>query len=258
MARRAAERNESATNLSFALPEDEWRRMLPYLPFGLSAPASAGPIARAQGALKHMLLVARLHPGQKVPMDDIADQLAISRTPVREALRLLEGEGLVRALPNRGFAVRVTSIEETAQLFDARSCLETFTAARAFELRDERFVRDLRAIQKTYRRILTGTMNRRFGMVVDKAFHTRISQQAGNPVLVDVQQKLFDVIIFTRALEGSSPERSKAAVAEHEDIIAALQGSKSQPFRDAVLANITNGRDAIIAFLRAMGFQPPG
>jgi DNA-binding GntR family transcriptional regulator len=156
----------------------------------------------------------------------------------------------VRALPNRGFTVRVTTVAETAHLFDARLCIERFTAEVAFERRTDAFLRELCAIQRTYRRVLKGAMNRRLGMVADKAFHVRISAQAGNPVLIDVQKKLFDTIIFTRALDGFSLARSDTAIAEHERIVAALQGSSRERVVEAVAVNVIQGRDAIIAYLQ--------
>jgi DNA-binding GntR family transcriptional regulator len=242
--------------LSLPVSSEEWERLAPYLPFGLVLSDAAGPIERAQGLLKRMLLTLRLHPGQKVPLDVIAAELSVSRTPVREAMRLLEGEGLVRALPNRGFAVQVTSIDETAHLFDARACIEATTAVAAFDRRTDAFLDDIRAIEQTYRRILTATMNRRIAMVCDKAFHLRISEQAGNPVLTDMQRKLFDAVTFTRALDGFPVERSAAAIAEHEEILEALQGSSRERVRKAALANVTRGRDSIIAYRRATSLEP--
>jgi DNA-binding GntR family transcriptional regulator len=247
--------NRPGKHLSLPLSHAELKRLAPYLPFGLVLSDAAGPIERAQGVLKHMLLTLRLHPGEKVPMDAIAAEISVSRTPVREAMRLLEGEGLVRALPNRGFAVRVTSVDETAHLFDARACIEAATAVAAFDRRNDAFLEDVRAIEQTYQRILTATMNRRMAMVCDKAFHLRISEQAGNPVLTDMQRKLFDAVTFTRALDGFPLERSRAAIAEHEEILNALQGSSRERVRKAALANVMRGRDSIIAYLRATAWE---
>jgi len=258
--RRASKRGslvrETGARLSLPVSSEEWERLAPYLPFGLVLSDAAGPIERAQGALKHMLLTLRLHPGQKVPLDAIAAEVSVSRTPVREAMRLLEGEGLVRALPNRGFAIQVTSIDEIAHLYDARACIEATTAVAAFDRRTDAFLEDIRGIEQTYRRILTATMNRRIAMVCDKAFHLRISEQAGNPVLTDMQRKLFDVVTFTRALDGFPIERSLAAITEHEEILEALQGSSRERVRKAALANVTRGRDSIIAYLRATSLEP--
>ena len=240
---------------SLPLSSQDWACVRPYLPFGLVLPETAGPIERAQGALKRMLLTLRLHPGQKVPMDDIAQDLSISRTPVREAMRLLEGEGLVRALPNRGFAVRVTSIEDTVHLFDARACIETATTVAAFDRRNDRFLEEIQAIEQTYRRVLTTTMNRRLAMVCDKAFHLRISEQACNPVLTKLQGALFDTLTFTRALDGFPPERGLAAITEHEEILVAFRGSSRERVRKAAMANVTRGRDSIVAYLRAASFE---
>lgn len=228
----------------------EKSRLDPYLPYGLSLSQNAGAIERVQGEVKRMLLGGRLHPGQKVPMDELASNLEVSRTPVREALRLLEGEGLVQALPNRGFIVRRTTVEEIEKLYEARLCIESHTIAAAFERRASDFLNDVRMLQDIYIRILKKSRNRRLGMVADKAFHLRISQQACNPILVECQSKIFDTIIFTRVLEGFSLTRSDEAVAEHEAIIAALNGTNAKKAREAVAANIMRGKDAIVAYLR--------
>jgi DNA-binding FadR family transcriptional regulator len=85
-------------------------------------------------------------------------------------------------------------------------------------------------------------MNRRLGMVADKAFHVHISNQAENPVLSEFHKKLFDAITFTRALEGFSLKRAEAAIAEHDAIVAAMHGSSQEHVVETVEANVINGR----------------
>src|SRR3546814_3247810 len=75
-----------------------------------------------------------------------------------------------------------TALFRARQQFETRLCIEAFAAGRAFERRDDAFLRELAALQEIYRRTLSGAPGRRrLGMLADKAFHVRISQQAGNP-----------------------------------------------------------------------------
>src|SRR6187402_3013580 len=117
------------------ISQADFRRLERYLPKGL-ARDTGNPLDRAAGQLTRMVLAQSLHPGQKIPMDAIATLIGASRTPVREALRLLETEGLVTSLPNRGFIVRRLDPEETEHLYQARHCIEAFVARESFRNRD--------------------------------------------------------------------------------------------------------------------------
>jgi len=238
------------------LSAQDFQRLLPYLPFGLALAADADPIARVQGEFKRMVLTQRLHPGQKVPLDTIARSLGVSRTPVREGLRLLETEGLVTALPNRGFIVRSIGADEAWQLYEARACIEAHVVAQALERSDEGFVRDVGRLNETYRRSLGDSPNRRrLGMLADKAFHLRIAGQAGNEVLVGMLANVFDRLMFTRPLEGFPAERMRDAIREHQAIVDGLRecssgGKGTSRVAAALIANIRNGGNAVVRYMR--------
>jgi len=238
------------------LSAHDFQRVLPYLPFGLALAPGADPIARVQGEFKRMVLAQRLHPGQKVPLDTIAQNLGVSRTPVREGLRLLETEGLVTALPNRGFIVRSIESDEASQLYEARACIEGHVVPRALERSDDAFVRDVGRLNDTYRRSLGDSPNRRrLGMLADKAFHLRIAGQAGNEVLLGMLANVFDRLLFTRPLEGFPAERMRDAMREHQAIVDGLRecrngGKGASRVAAALIANIRNGGDAVIRYMR--------
>src|SRR3546814_1498601 len=78
-------------------------------------------------------------------------------------------------------------------------------------------------------------------MLADKAFHVRISQQAGNPFLTALQVNVFDLIIFTRALEGFPLSRMEEAIAEHDAIVEAMGGSDAARVRRAGAAPVGKG-----------------
>jgi|SRR5665213_1442880 len=227
------------------------RLLEPFLPFGLALPPEADSIARAQGEFKRLLLAQKIHPGHKVPLDIIAGNLALSRTPVREAMRLLETEGLVRAIPNRGFVVREMDSGETAQLYEARVCIEGFLMPVAFRLRDAQLLQDVDALQSVYVAILDGSPNRRrLGMLADKAFHLRIARQTGNAFLIGLLTTIFDRLIFNRPLEGFPQERMQEAIREHASVIEALRNGTAAGARAALVTNIDNGGRSIIGYMR--------
>jgi DNA-binding GntR family transcriptional regulator len=81
--------------------------------------------------LKNMIIDRKLLPGEKIPQEKLAQDLGISRTPLISALKFLEQEKLVEAVPRRGFYVRLFSKEEMVSIFELREVLEGLAARRA-------------------------------------------------------------------------------------------------------------------------------
>jgi DNA-binding GntR family transcriptional regulator len=97
---------------------------------GLSEkPRKSVPSARERTYehLKSVILSGRFHPGERLAEEHLAEELGVSRTPVREALHKLEQEGLIEPLESRGFCIPQDSPEEVRDLFDLRTVLEGYT-----------------------------------------------------------------------------------------------------------------------------------
>lgn len=238
--------------MPFALSPEDFRRLEPYLPRGLVRGAADNLLDGAAGQLARMVLTQEINPGQKIPMDKIAEAIGASRTPVREALRLLETDGVVAQLPNRGFIVRRLDPGQTEELYGARRCLEAYLAEEAMRRSDPGFLRSLRALHGMYERVLGGPADRRrLGMLVDKAFHLRIAQQAGNGYLQGLLGNIFDRLILTRPIEDFPLGRMGEAVAEHSDLLAQLHSGTVRGSEVAMARNVQNGCAAILAHMRA-------
>ena len=229
------------TRFLLPLAPSDARRLAPYLPSGLIAADEADGPARAEAEMKRLLLAQRLQPGQKVSLDDIAANLSMSRTPVREALRRLEIQGFVVALPNRGFVIRRIDAAEMTQLFEARRCIEGFAAADTAARRSTALVDELFHLQATYEQVLTGAPDRR-----------RLVEQTGNSFLIDLLSNLFDRLIFTRPLHGFPLTRMGEAISEHKAIMTALERGSPEQARDAILRNIAAGSVSIIEHLKEL------
>ncbi len=238
--------------LVLTIPPSDFKRLEPYLPRGLVPGSADNLLDRAAGQLARMVLTQEVNPGRKIPMDEIAQAIGASRTPVREALRLLETDGLVSQLPNRGFIVRRLNPDETEELYGARRCIESHLAEEAMRKSDEAFIRSLRELHAMYERVLGGSADRRrLGMLVDKAFHLRMAEQAGNNYLRALLGNIFDRLILTRPIEGFPIDRTPIAVAEHCEILSAFESGAAREVKQSVIRNIDNGRAAIVAHLRS-------
>ncbi|HZO95665.1 MAG TPA: GntR family transcriptional regulator [Candidatus Baltobacteraceae bacterium] len=133
-------------------------------------------------ALREAILTGAYAPGERLVQDELAESLGISRIPLREALRRLEGEGLVIISPNRGAIVRPLAPKDVLDLYDVRLALESLAVRRAAEhytdLREstERMRDDARAA------IAGGALPRLFHL--DRDFHAGVAAASHNPHLI--------------------------------------------------------------------------
>lgn len=212
------------------------------------------------GVLRDAIVSTELEPGRQISENELADKLGVSRTPVREALRKLETDGLVASLPNRGFIVRRMEARDVRDLYEARECIEAFCARTAAARRTAGFLNELRALHRMYAALLAGRGDRRrLGMLVDKAFHVRIAEQAGNPHLTALLSNMFDRLILTRPMEDFPLDRMGKAVAEHAEALAHLESGTPRAFEAAVARNIHDGGAAILSHMestRSLSFSP--
>ncbi|HYF59851.1 MAG TPA: FCD domain-containing protein [Burkholderiaceae bacterium] len=129
----------------------------------------------------------------------------------------------------------------------SRRCSARVAPCAAFARKTRAFLQDLRALHRIYCEVLGGeTDRRRLGMLVDKAFHMRIAEQAGNPHLTALLGNVFDRLILTRPLEGFPVNRMRAALDEHAAILAAFEGDSARAAEEAMLANVDRGCRAIV------------
>src|SRR4051794_31694609 len=149
---------------------------------------------RAYRHTKARILDGSLPGGDLITEGQVADTLAMSRTPVREAFLRLEAEGLLRLYPQRGALVVPVSPEEVRAVMEARLVLEQFAAGKVARLEAARRGTAFDRLDAELQR------QRRLGpqpdldafLDADRAFHTIIMETAGNPILRDVHTSLRD------------------------------------------------------------------
>jgi DNA-binding GntR family transcriptional regulator len=156
---------------------------------------------------------------------DLAAQLDVSRTPVREALRRLASEGLVTFQPNRGARVAGWSDAELAEIFELRALLESYgarlAAARATDEDLDR-MRELAARMEDLVAADPGQEDFHQVALANNAFHLAVLRAAGNERLVGILTSLVHVPLVQRTFAGYSPAAIQRSLAHHRECIDAL------------------------------------
>lgn len=172
-------------------------------------------------ALKGTLASGALEVGRIYPIQTLADQLGVSRTPVREALLQMQQAGLVRILPTQGVLIVGRTIEDLRQVFQIRTWLEVPAAREAVARATPA---DVEGLQRSYERLgaLAEAGDRAAFAAEDRRFHGTLLALAGNERLATVVDQLRDFLI-SNGYASTGHDRSLRDIAiEHEPIVAAF------------------------------------
>lgn len=171
--------------------------------------------------LRKSIVRGDLAPGARIAEQEVADRLGVSRTPLREAFKLLAAQGLVDLRPNRGARVAPLDLVEIAHLFEVVGGLERQAAELAAVRIDAVRLRQLESLQTNMEQHHeTQNLHRYFD--VNQEIHNSIVAAAENPVLTATHQWLMGRVERARFMALYAPERWNESVAEHRLILAAL------------------------------------
>jgi DNA-binding GntR family transcriptional regulator len=189
-------------------------------------------------ALRDAISSGRLEDGAVLNQVHIAEQLGVSRVPVREAMRKLEAEGLIDASAHRSPTVRTLSNARVAELFELRALLEGHLVAGAAVNSDRSTTTELERINATMRK----TTGYEAWLELNHEFHTVLLAPAQRPetleVLAQVQRRAERYVkASTRELR---PARIRAVTREHAAIIKAVKAGDAEAARDAATTHIEN------------------
>lgn len=188
---------------------------------------------KAYDFIKWAILNSVYTGGQLITEGSLADEVGVSRTPVREALLRLEVEGLLTLHPKRGALVATYSGQDIEDVLDARWLVETHTARPSFERREslQPLVEEIHERMKRNRR-----EHDTAGFTAsDREFHEAIVDAAGNAVLSAVYRMLRErQTLFTSVLMRGRLDRMDQAIVEHEGLLDALRGDDVEAFEKVV------------------------
>ena len=171
--------------------------------------------------LRDLIVRGELAPGSRLNERVLTARLGVSRTPLREAIKLLATEGLVDLLPNRGAVVAPIDPARIAETLAVMGALESLAGELACVQASDEGIAEIRALHYEMlamhaRRDLDGYFR------YNQAIHLKIVEASGNAVLAQTYRQLNANVRRVRYMANLSPERWDAAVQEHEAILAAL------------------------------------
>jgi DNA-binding GntR family transcriptional regulator len=206
--------------------------------------------------LRQMLVEGRIAPGAKLNERELSELLRVSRTPLREAIKMLAAEGLVELLPNRG-AIAVSLTEaDVLNTFEVMAGLE----AQSGELAAERVTpAELAEIQAMHFEMMAAYTRRDLSTYysLNARIHNAINDAAKNPVLSTVYTQVNARLQALRFRSNQDGEKWKRAMKEHEQMIEALAAHDGAAMRQVLLAHLRNKRDVVLELLREAGTGSP-
>lgn len=201
---------------------------------------------QAYQRLRDLIVTLRLQPGALINEAALMEELQVGRTPLREAIQRLAGEGLVVLQPRRGAFVAGLSLLDLQQIFELRRELEGYAAGLAAERATPA---DLAALQAALDQLPPASADPRALIEVDRAFHRALARAAHNRFLESTLSRLYNLNLrlWYLALDQIGPMES--AIREHRRVLDALRQRDSALAAAALRDHITHFQTRIKALL---------
>lgn len=204
------------------------------------APISRRPLhEEAIDRLRDLIVQGELQPGARLNERVLCGQLGISRTPLREAIKLLATEGLVELLPNRGAVVTQIDAPRLAETLHVMGALEGLAGELACRNASRERMDEIRALhQEMLAMHARGDLAGYFRY--NQTIHLSIVEASGNAVLANTYRQMNANVRRARYMANLSKERWSEAVREHEEILEALAARNVPKLRRLLQDHLTN------------------
>lgn len=197
--------------------------------------------------LRDMAIRYELRPGERISEVALAEQLGVSRTPVRDALNRLVTDGYLEPA-SRGYARLPLDVQSTQDLYEARVMLERETLRLAMQRASREQIKELRAFLQRSRKVKAHTPVDEL-VALDEAFHDRIAELSGNAELRRLLANLNGRIRFIRWIDMERVGRN-ATQSEHASIVDALEAGDAAEGDRCMADHIGLRRDQIVEAIK--------
>lgn len=199
--------------------------------------------------LRQAILRGELKPGERLMEIHLAQKLGVSRTPVREAIRKLELEGLVLMIPRKGAVVAEITVTDLEDVLEVRMALEELAVKLACRKITEEQLNAMRQREEIFRKSLYGDDVAACAQA-DMEFHDAIYAATGNSRLVQILNNLREQMYRYRVEYLKNNEVYEQLLEEHEFLIQAVIKHDKAQAKDIICRHIDNQEKAIAEFIR--------
>jgi DNA-binding GntR family transcriptional regulator len=223
------------------------------------APAPASLHAGLLARLRDHIVEGHLPDGARVPERDLCERFGVSRTPLREALKVLASEGLIDLLPNRGARVRGLSVRDIGELFDVIGGLEALAGRLACEAATED---EIAAVERLHHEMYSHYLRREMHdyFRCNQLIHQAIVDASRNEVLKATYAGMAGRVRRVRYSANFARKRDRwgEAMREHEEILDALRRRAGAELADILFRHLRNKQAAAIEHLGEGGWGSDG
>jgi DNA-binding GntR family transcriptional regulator len=208
--------------------------------------------------LRTNIFSGKLAPNERLVETQLAERLQVSRTPIREAIRKLQQEGLVTADSSGGMRVTTLSINDVVQLYDCRIALEQLSVAgacdQATKSEIERLEHYVVSAEKLAHSKSTDTAKL---LEMDYQFHHLIAESSGNKWLVTLLEQVFDKMFLLRLRTTHHNPEVLEIRQEHRQIFAAIAQGNAKSAMDNISEHLTNSKARVIQAVEILQNHKP-
>lgn len=195
--------------------------------------------------LRDAIVTGELKPGERLMEVALAEKMGVSRTPVREAVRRLEMEGLVKMTPRKGIYVAELSVKDIMDVLEVRAALDKLaTQLAAGRIRQD----NIRRLENIHRQYIASLQKENLPGAIKKdvEFHEVIYQASGNNKLINVAANLREQIYRFRVLYMKDFSNAEDVLLEHQNILKALEAHDTTKAGQLAEEHIVKQQQAII------------
>ncbi|MGH7121429.1 MAG: GntR family transcriptional regulator [Acetobacteraceae bacterium] len=195
-------------------------------------------------ALKERIITWRYPPEHRLTEVSLCREFGVSRSPVREALRVLTTNGFVRRMDNRGYAVRQVKLKELKELYDVRLALELFAVE---QLASEGAAgKELAGMARAWKDLRRRPPRDEGELAkLDAHFHEELARMAGNGALLQQLQAINERLLIFRMIDFAKPDRVESTCEQHLLVLERIAAGDVQGARQALRRNIEDGRNIV-------------
>lgn len=199
-------------------------------------------------ALKDQIIHWHYPPEHRLTEAELCKEYGVSRSPVREALRMLASDGFVKKLPNRAYVVRQYNLGEIEELYDLRLALELYTVERLATkgpLRQNDKVA-ISELKRTWTALLNGSAKKAEELArLDTLFHETLAQALGNNPLLHHLRAINERLMLFRMIDFDKSDRAESTCRQHLKILKCIIAGDASGARTAMQRNIEEGKNNV-------------
>jgi DNA-binding GntR family transcriptional regulator len=200
---------------------------------------------RIYRTIKEKIISLDLKPGDVLSDRRLSEELRVSRTPVREALNLLQKENFVRQQHGRGFCVSEISLKHIEDLYDVRIVLETAALRQAAKRDVTQQMENVEQVLKRHRGLVKN-FRPKGTFLEDAEFHKAFVAMTENHYMFEILESILERIQMLRNIEGVSRERVKVALQQHSEIFECFRKRRYEDAEQLLCRHLEDSKENVL------------